>query len=174
MGAAAQSAVTRQQMGELLHFASGAPAAENGPLPRSGCAAAGQGAASALHTEPACVKRESTETCYIRCCQHKQKVKQVAGVEDVACRRAQTLTLCASAAGTMREARQERGAEFLELLADNLAAAGAGRGAALVSNIVTGGRQSMTGGSQQLSSAAAMRASLRARVRARPSLRFNA
>ncbi len=29
----------------------------------------------------------------------------------------------------MREARQERGAEFLELLADNLAAAGAGRGA---------------------------------------------
>ncbi len=29
----------------------------------------------------------------------------------------------------MREARQERSAEFLELLADNLAAAGAGRGA---------------------------------------------
>ena len=72
----------------------------------------------------------------------------------------------------MREARQERGAEFLELLADNLAAAGAGRGAALVSNIVTGGRQSMTGGSQQLSSTAAMRASLRARVRARPPLRI--
>lgn len=75
--------------------------------------------------------------------------------------------LCAGAAGVMREARQERGAEFLELLADNLAAAGAGRGAALVSNIVTGGRQSMTGGTQQLSSTAAMRASLRARVRAR-------
>ncbi len=68
-------------------------------------------------------------------------------------------------ADVMREARQERGAEFLELLADNLAAAGAGRGAALVSNIVTGGRQSMTGGTQQLSAAAALRASQRARVR---------
>ena len=72
----------------------------------------------------------------------------------------------AGATGVMREARQERGAEFLELLADNLAAAGAGRGAALVSNIVTGGRQSMSGGTQQLSSTAAMRASLRARVSA--------
>ena len=38
VGAAAQSAVTRQQMGELLHFASGARAAASEPLVHAGCA----------------------------------------------------------------------------------------------------------------------------------------
>ncbi|CAL8463204.1 g2738 [Coccomyxa elongata] len=91
-------------------------------------------------------------------------VKEAGVASQGSLNRQQMVELLQFATGVLEQAGCHNDAEYLAVLGDNLAAApGRGGGGALFQNIQNGGRQSLTGGAQMLSSRPALHAALAAK-----------